>query len=203
MKAWAEFYPHVLPDVLGCPNPVMERALCDAAREFLLASKAWQETEEFTADGTENRFDFDLPSQTELIQVVRGSVANRELKIYGVNKLPPDHAERSACLHGLYHASEDEYMLFPTPSAGQVVSLTIAVRPLSTGFGVGDDVFKKHVEAIAAGAKARLLKKPRQPWTDIESAGIFQAEFTAGMHTAANRDFIHTSPAQRRVKHWG
>lgn len=202
MKAWAEFHVHVLPDVLGCPHPVVDRALCDAAREFLLASKAWQETEEFEAEGDTNRFDFELPSQTELVQVVRGSVEGRPLDIYGVSKLPADHATRSPKC-GLYHADEEQYLLFPTPSAGQVVSITLAVRPLLTGTGVGDLVFKQHGELIAAGAKARLLKKPRQPWTDIEQAAIFQSEFTAGIHTAANRDFIHTAPAQRRVKSWG
>ncbi len=202
MKAWAEFHVHVLPDVLGCPHPVVDRALCDAAREFLLATKAWQETEEFDAEGDTNLFDFDLPSQTELVQVVRGSVAGEALDIYGVSKLPTDHATRQPRC-GLYHANDEEYLLFPKPSAGQVVSITLAVRPLLAGPGVGDQVFKKHAELIAAGAKARLLKKPRQPWTDLEQAVIFQSEFNDGIHTAANRDFMHTAPAQRRVKSWG
>lgn len=203
MKTWAEFYPHVLPDVVGCPHPVVDQALREAARQFCLDSKAWQETEVTTAAGAINRFEFDLPTQTEIIQVVRASVGGFELEVFGLYLLPPDWETDPPCGKALYHVTEDEYLLFPTPSAGQAISITLALRPTPVGTGVADDVFNKHVETIAAGAKYRLLKKPRQEWTDLEQAAIFKTEFETGIHTAANRGFIHTRPASRRVKHWG
>jgi hypothetical protein len=204
MKAWAEFYPWVLTDVIGCPKPVIDHALREAAREFCLESKAWQETEENPAPGAINRFDFETSTYNEVIQVVRASVAGESLDVFGINKLPSDWETRRPCRNdALYQLNDFEYLLIPTPSAGQLVSITLALRPGPEGEGVGDDVFSKHVEAIAAGAKYRLLKMPRQPWTDLEQAALFKSEFDAGMHVAANRGFMHTSPSARRVKHWG
>jgi hypothetical protein len=203
VKAWAEFYPHVLPHVIGCPNPVVNQALRDAAREFCLDTKAWQETEDFEADGAINRYYFDVTGQTELVQVVRASVAGKDLDIYGRGKLPADWETEPPCERSLYHLNEEEYLLFPLPSAGQAISVTLAVRPSIAGTGVGDVVFKKHAEAIASGAKYRLLKMPRQDWTDLDQAAICKREFDKGVSDAANRDFMHTRPATRRVKSWG
>lgn len=203
MKAWGEFYPHVLPFVIGCPNPTVDHALRTAAREFCLDTKAWQETEEFTADGTTNRFEFEVSGQTELVQVMRASAAGNDLDIHGRSLLPADWQTIPVCHDGLYHLNEVEYLLFPRPLPGQAISITLALRPSSRGQGVGDDVFEKHVEAIAAGAAYRLLRMPRQPWTDLEQASISKALFDKGVSDATNRDFMHTAPATRRVKSWG
>lgn len=202
MKAWAAFYPHVLPYVIGCPNPTVDHALREAARQFCLDSKAWQETEESEADGG-NRYFFDESGQTELVQVVRASVGGRDLDIFGAHQLPADWEARPPCGRALYHLNEEEYVLFPVPAAGQVISLTQAMRPSLIGGGVGDDVFKHHAEAIASGAKSRLMRMPRQAWTDLEQAGICNTEFAAGIQRAANRSFMQTRPASRRVKKAG
>lgn len=202
MKAWAAFYPYVLPHVIGCPNPTVDHALRNAAREFCLRSKAWEEPAEFEGDGASNRFDFDLPSQTELVQVARASVAGKDLDIFGADLLPPDWGTVPPC-DGLYHLNDEEYLVFPVPPAGAQVSVTLSVRPGPFGPGVGDAVFVSHVEAIAAGALSRLLKMPRQPWTDLEQAAISLGQFESGAGDGANRAFMHTRPATRRVKTWG
>lgn len=200
MKAWADFYPDVLPFVIGCPNPTVDAALRKAAREFCLISKAWQETEEFESDGETNRYFFDVTGRTELVQVVRASVGGKDLDIYGAHELPSDWETRPPCQRSLYHLNAEEYLLFPMPLAAQAVSVTQAMRPSMQGTGVGDEVFNLHSTAIASGAAAQLLRMPRQAWTDLEQAAICKAEFDSGVHTAANRSFMQTRTASRRVK---
>ena len=199
MKAWAEFHPLVLLHVLGCPNPVMDGALRHAAREFCEGSKAWQETETFTGTG-EATFEFDLPSQSELVQVMRATVRGKDVDIYGAHHLPADWQERPPRNPGLYHVDVDQYALLPAPGVDEGIAITFAIRPSLFGRGIGDHVFATHAETIAAGAAARLLKMPRQPWTDIEQAAIFRTEFTTGIGHAANRPFMQTHPTSRRVK---
>ena len=188
MKAWAEFHPHVLPYVIGCPNPTVDAALRDAAREFCLDSKAWVETEDFEADGETNRYFFDVTGRTELVQVIRASVAGVDLDLFGRRQLPADWETIPPC-SGLYHLNAEEYLLFPRPAAGAAVSVTLAYQPSLIAPGVGDRVFKDFAAAIAAGAKAALLRMPRQAWTDIEQAAICQTQFGKGITDAANRDF--------------
>ena len=200
MKAWAEFYPEVLPFVIGCPNPTVNAALRKAAREFCLSSKAWQESEEFEADGLTNRYYFDVTGQTELVQLMSASVGGYDLDVYGAHELPSDWETRPPTKRELYHLNGEEYLVFPMPTAGQVVRVTQALRPSAVGNGVGDEVFKLHGNAIASGAAAILLRMPRQAWTDLEQAAICKAEFDTGVHTAANRSFMQTRTASRRVK---
>lgn len=202
MKPWASFHPHVLPDVIGCPIPTVDHALRDAAREFCLTTSAWQETEEVQADAGQTLFDFETPNGAELVKVIRASVAGKDLSIFSVRSLPADWATNTPAA-GLYHASTAEYMLFPLPSVGQSIVVTLAVRPGTAGTGVSDDVFSRHAEDIAAGAKARLKRSPRKDWTDLTQAAIDQAVFDRAMHWAANMDFIQTKHADRRVKTWG
>lgn len=200
MKAWASFHPYVLPDVIGCPIPVVDHALREAAREFCLRSHAWRETEEFEAPGAINLFDFDTPNGTDLLKVISASVAGDELDVF--TSIPSDWSISTPC-DGLYHAGEGEYMVFGTPSAGAPIQIVISVRPSVTATGVGNELFASHADDIAAGAKARLLRSPRKEWTDLAQAGIFKAEFESAIHSAANKDFMQASAANRRVKTWG
>lgn len=203
MKPWADFYPLVLTDVIGCPYPVVDQALLESAREFCLKTKSWVETDEFQAEGDTNRFDFALPVLTELVEVRRASVDGQELKVFGTAKLPTDWQTKDPEHDALFHETVDEYLIFPRPSAGQTIKVVSAVRPTLRGTGVGDDCYRFHAEGIAAGAKYRLFKKPRTDWRDLQLAEIALGEFNRAVSDAANRDFMHTQPGARRVKHWG
>lgn len=203
MKSWANFHRLVLTSVIGCPLPVVHEKLVEAAREFCLRTHAWQETDEFTADGATQLFDFTAPTRTEVLKVVRAEVAGKPLDIFGRNLLPADWREGGVCGRALYQYSSDDYLLFPKPSAGQAIEVTVSVRPTLDGTGVGDELFIAHAEHIAAGARYRLLKMPRADWQDLAEAEVAKAEFESGVHEAANRDFMRTAPRSRRVKSWG
>jgi len=203
MKLWADFHPLVLTSAIGCPLPVVNQKLIESAREFCIRTNAWQEEDVITADGSTQQFDFATPTRAEMLQVVRASVAGRPLNVYGRNLLPPDWATNGARSDSLYHFTRYDYLLFPKPSAGELIEVVIAVRPGLDGAGVGDEVFESHAEHIAAGARYRLLRMPRTEWQDLVEAEIALGEFERGVHEAANRDFMQTPAASRRVKTWG
>lgn len=204
MKTWPAFHRFVLTSAIGCPLPVVNEKLMEAAREFCLRTHAWQETDEFVAAGGANVFAFDAPVRSEVLKVVRATVAGKDLAIYGRDELPSNWQFGSADNRAaLYHFSRFEYLLAPQPAAGDAVSITFSVQPTISGEGVGDDLFEQHAEHIAAGALYRILKMPRTEWQDLAEAQVARAEFEAGVHEAANRDFMHTSPQWRRVKSWG
>ncbi len=202
MKTWAEFHSLVLPSVLGCPIPTMDNALRLTARDFCKRTREWRESESFTAQGIVNLFDIDIPPGTELVRIISADVAGEPLDIFGRGELPTDWATCTPP-DGLYHVGTTEYRVFPVPPANARITIESALMPSNTGTGVGDDVFDRYAEAIADGALCRLMKMPRQPWSDINLAGIHDRDYERAVHHAANRDFAQTAPAQRRVKPQG
>lgn len=204
MKSWEEFHPRVMPYVIGCPVPMVNQALIDASREFCLVSKAWRQTDDFPAFDGLDVLDFDNPTGSEVVQVIRASVNRKPLKILNGAAIPEFEdsvGERDAAL---YRVSEREYRILPQPSAGQTISITLALRPTQSGTGIGDDVFNKHVAAIAAGARAILQRMPRQDWSDMQQAQLDAAYFMREMQWAAeSADFMQVSTTDRRVKAWG
>lgn len=203
MKAWADFYPLVLTSVPGCPLPVVDQKLVEAAREFCLRTDAWEEEDVVVADGSRQRFDYPIPSRAEAIKVLRASVSGVPLDIFGRAALPAEWETNGGPWKSLFHFNQDECLLFPKPSAGERVEIAISVRPRLDGAGVGDALFTEHAEHIAAGARFRLLRMPGVAWRDADEALVSRAEFEAGCHEASNRDFQRMSPSTRRVKSWG
>lgn len=203
MRLWEDFHPRVMPYVIGCPDPMVDQALTEAAREFCVTTKAWQETEEFAAVAGSDPVAFIKPDDTEVIQVMRVRVDGKPLRVLNHIQLPTPEEEGGTNPQTVYRVSEDEYRILPALNAGQTVSITLALRPTQTGPGVGDTVFAKYVEAISAGARAILQRLPRQPWSDMVQAGIDRVKFDKDMHWIANQPFMQKEPAQHRVRKWG
>jgi hypothetical protein len=202
MAAWADFYPLVLPSVLGCPIPAVNTALRSTVRDFCERTREWRHTNAFTAPGVVNLFNLTLPANTELVRILSATVGDKEFSAFGRGTLPADWATCTP-RDGLYHVGPESYRLLPVPNAGTSVSVELALMPSMEGIEVGDEVFQRYAESIADGAMARLMELPRQPWTDINMAMLKRAKYESAAHNAANRDFMQTSPEQRRVKKWG
>lgn len=203
MKLWEDFHPRVMPYVIGCPTPMVNQALTDAAREFCVTTKAWQETEEFPAFADVSVLDFDKPTGTEVLQVMGVKVDGKPLRVLNHISVPTPEEEGGVNPQTIYRVNEEQYRILPQPSAGQAVSITLALRPMQSGAGVGDTVFEKYVETIAAGARAILQRLPRRDWTDMAQAGIDRAKFDKDMYWIANQPFMQNEPSQHRVRKWG
>ncbi len=201
MKLWADFYPRVMPYVMGCPAPVVDAALIDAAREFCEKTSCWKQTERVYAIGGQSLLEFELPMYSEIVRVGRCIVNGLDYAIKPAADLPEDWESNQPSDHTLYHDTQQEYRLFPAPAQADVISMTTYLRPTLAGTGVDDETFALYAEAIAAGARAKLQRMPRQPWTDLNHAGIDGIDFMRQISAAANRDFMRSTP--HRVKKAG
>lgn len=205
MKTWDAFHPLVMADVIGCPIPMVDQALRNAAREFCQRTKAWTEwADTFTAPGGTNRFNFVVPDGAELVSARRASVDGVYLDVLASDSLPGDWQQGydTGPEKSLVHIDTVEYLLYPRPSAGAVIAIEMALQPSITATSVGDVILAQHAEAIAWGAKYRLLSKPGKDWTDTATAAQARAEFERSVHHAANTAFRQKAPDQHRVKKW-
>lgn len=205
MKLWADFHPYVLPDVPGCPEPMLDQALRETARDFCTRTKAWAEwMDPFTASSARALYEFEPDAGTEVVAALAATVGKDEYTVLGSKDLPAawqDGEQGKVKDKTLIHVNSKEFILYPAPSAGQRITLQLALRPTMAGTGVGDVIFEEFTEAIAAGAKSKLMAKPRKEWTDLQTAAICGLEFERRVSMAANKDW-HQS-AQRRVSKAG
>lgn len=201
MKDWADFYPFVRPHVQGCPNPLLDQQLRLAAREFCEGSRVWKEwSDTVTADGTTNRFEFDIASGQDLVKVCRCLVNGKDWSIKASRDLPQDWETASTGLfETLVFLNDSEYMLFGAPASGDEIRLEIALEPALDGTGVDDAVHKAWADAIGFGAVARLLATPKKPWSEPGAAPYYRGLFTDAMHKASNQDLNRRGPMRVKV----
>jgi hypothetical protein len=212
MKAWALFYPHVLPKVIGCPLPTVDFALVQAAREFCRRTAVWKEwAASFVTDGLTQTYSFVLPTGSELVKVTRASVDGDDYMIKGRDALPPDWSSLSATVlttdtdldKTLVQISPTQYMLFPFPDAGITVQLEMALQPTLAATTVGDVIYDSYAEELSSGALKRLLSSPKADWFDADGAAVASGEFERAINSAANQDFRQRDKTARRTRPWG
>lgn len=203
MKPWEAFYPFILSEVPGCPDPVINFALVRAVRDFCKATKAWTVwADPLKANGRVQRFEFDLPMKTELLGVKRATVGGTDVSVLSSAHLPADWASADTTYpeDALIQISASEYMLYPKPTAGTAVLLEMVLRPTLDATGVDDGLLAEHGELISKRALYLLMSSQNKPYTNVGGAVLARTEYDAGISFAANSDFLRTAPKDRRVK---
>lgn len=196
MKAWDQFYPYILTDVIGCPLPLVDSALRLAAREFCQDTSAIREwSDPVTATGVTPVFDFDLSTSQELVKVMKAIVNDVEYDVISYKELPEDWQSASPASIGNKVVQLDvlQYRVFPAPVAGDVITLQIATCPTIRATSCADDLVTRYADSIANGAKARLMTTKGNAWSDVDLGTHFKTLFVANKNSAANEDIIQRS----------
>lgn len=201
MKAWDQFYPLVLPDVIGCPDPMLAMAVRNAAREFCERTGIiFEWCDPVAADGTTNLFDFDISTGQELVKVIRAIVDDVEYPVFSYKDLPSDwqSSEPASIGHKVIQLDQENYRVYPIPSSGSIITLMVATKPTMTATSGADDLLNLYGETIAYGAKARLMMIQKQSWTDYALAKFNRDQFNSEIRSVSNGAFAQRAP--RRVK---
>lgn len=201
MKAWSLFYPYVLPEVIGAPDPLVEQALVLAAREFCQRTSAWMEfQDELQPHESTNRFEFEVPLGAELVKVMSAVVGTTSLDVFFNGDLPADWPDlRSTALRNkLVHLEGNEFLVFPLPTAP--LRLRLSFKPTLSAKTIPNALFDGYAEDIALGAKARLMAMRGMPFADGAHASFNRSAFESAIQQAANIGFAHRSPGMRVTK---
>lgn len=193
MSAWSAFYPWVLPHVRGCPDPLVDRALCDAAREFCARSRAWQvKADPVASDGSTRTLEFVFPTGAELVRVERATVAGEDWAILNADGQPADADEASpeeSLADTVVVIDKTQYQLWPVPGSGDEIVILMALQPTVAAEGVGNVIYEQWGEGMAQGALMRLKAMPKADWSDADGAALASGAFERAVHRAANWKF--------------
>jgi hypothetical protein len=189
----ADFLPRLLPDLPGCPSAAVKQALIDAAKEFLTESQVWNEVQDPTqiVSGVQE-YSLDAPdSSARCIDVraiyapwmPRGSLIG--VTLAQIARDDPAWAERTGSQPVYYTRAFDfsNYRVFPMPTnvpAGTQVRVHGVYTLTDAATKLPDDIVTRYGEAIASGAKQRLMVQPGKTWSNDKLAVFHLGRFESG-----------------------
>lgn len=184
-----QFFPRLIPQVLGCPEPFAAQAVVDAAIEFCEKSLCVQATlDAAPVTAGVSQYEFDLPTQTALVQVLSAICGTRSLV-----PVPSTSVTTAPSLSGtpqyFYTRDVDEVLtafLFPTPDKSDPLGLTfrVALRPTRVATQLHSSLFDQWADAIVDGAAARIMATAGQPFTNEAKAVVLMQKFRGQVNAA-------------------
>lgn len=185
------FFPYVLPEVIGCPDPTIRSAILMAANEFCRETLAWTEIQDPVAliNGEPN-YEIDMPSGSFAYTVRDVWLGNRRLSPKTMSALQdamPQWATSTSNEPVYYNAAPERGLIrvFPTP-ANAVGSLVIraAYVPKLDATTLPDFLGQRYLDTLCSGAKSRLMLLPGQPWSNPQGGVYHLQRFTDGIIAA-------------------
>lgn len=185
---------YIEPEVPGCLNRLIDRAIVQAAREFCNRTRIWKEGSSVSVAVTGVNVPFDVPvSDSEIITV-------DYLLHNGIELIPITEFELSAAdpywrndesitpTHYVTKINEKEALLYPKLTAGvsDTVTYEVTLRPSMDATELPDFMTQDFLDAIIDGALERLLNMRKMPWADPEEAArrgtMFKREIYRAKH---------------------
>jgi len=187
---FATFKKYIAPDVLPCPDPIVERELIGTLIEFCKLTHVV--TKDFNVELDSDDIDSDYQDSIDIdlneyftnyrpVAVVR-------INVDGIDYEPAykevlntidawDNSVGSTSVKYFYFVSNDTLRVYDMATADSNMYLRIALKPERNITEVEDEsLYEDHLETIAAGVKSRILKMPGKPW--YNKAAAFDAHVT-------------------------
>jgi hypothetical protein len=174
----SEFKNLVAPDVLPCPDPIVNRETLTCILDFCKKTNILQrdfqidiEDDEIDED-MQNSLEFDI---SEFANDLR-PVSLLELMVDANGYVPVARNIRNTGSH--FQGRNDERVkyfwipnnhsirIFDMAASNSKVWMNISVKPLRNATVVDEELFEDWSEAIVSGAKSQLMAQPGKDWTD-------------------------------------
>lgn len=181
MVSISSFSSRLLPTVIGCPEPLAEQAIRDAAIEFCERSRVLVvDLEPVALEFGVAEYELEMPSQTRL-----GHILGVWMDTTLLTPVPLLQANRStdAGIPKSYHATYvDEAVvvrLAPAPDLATQGDLyaRVSVVPTRSATALMAPLFDEWADAVVVGAQARLKQTPGQVFTDVQAGMLCEQKF--------------------------
>jgi hypothetical protein len=193
MATWSQLYDDVMPEVPGCPVLLAEKEIKNTCIDFMYRTEIQRKTVvNLDHPGGASALSLthaDIVAATDQVIAVLGVWLNdKPLDIKSVEEIEELYPNWMTITgEPVYAVQEgDALWLVPSPSVAQTntIKLRVSFGPNQTATSFPDVVFHAYREDIALGAKARLLAKPKKPWTDQSLAAEYLRAYTRSVDSA-------------------
>jgi len=203
------FLPYVLPFAANCPEPLALRAVLSACTDLCRDTQVLQQAID-PVDLVADQGTYALTAPAGLVpsQLVSLYYLGRRLRSVSPLTLEQrnsfDWRAQRGDAAAFTQLDVESFTLVPAPAVSRTGAVTgvLAVMPSRTADTVDGVLLEHHAEVVAAGALARILATPEQPYTNPAMAQAFEQRFRAGSsrlraHVAAG---INDAPLQVQLR---
>lgn len=203
-----DFAPFIRPEVQGCPDFLLERAVRDAATDFCRRTDVYlAEPEYIQISAGVNEYSVTIPTGTELNHIVDIYNNNVALSPVSFTELLKRLGDEDTRGNPKYYAQRDntDFYLAPIPADKDTLRVLYSLKPTSSSTSIPDTIGKEYREIISHGALFRLQMMAGQPFSNPNFGAInrdlFEKEvgrtirqskygFSGGSLTCKPRGFI-------------
>jgi hypothetical protein len=175
-----EFLNRVMPELPGCPVPMVMGVALEVLEDFCDRTRAWAQTldpiELVTGQAV---YSVDVPSGSRLLSIRLASgpqmrvTPRTRTEMAGIH--PGWEAQQgSDPVHMIVDIDASEIRVYPIPSVdGKLLRLDVELCPFGALQMLPDGVMRRYSTAIVSGVKARLMAKPKKSWSSPEMVGYY------------------------------
>lgn len=197
--ALAAFTPYIAPAVPGCPEPLIDDAVRQAAIEFCERTEALRERLSFNTVIAQD-YVVMAPLGGDVARVYRVSVVNADTRLERSRREDYDEDGSPGQPTEYYVENLNTMRFYPVPDAVYPVVVNAVVKPARDATTLDDLLFSAYRDAIAAGARKRLMGMSSQPWTNTSQAAIEGEIFNDAIDTIRMRKATGGTNAPLRTR---
>jgi hypothetical protein len=212
MTAITDLTPMILPFVRDCSVPAAVVAARFACIEFYKLT-LWQQEQLEPVDLWEGQsiYELEVPPNTVPAKVMRVELGDAQGGSTLLTFKTKDELDQLFGARWTTATGKPQYVtqfeptdicLVPGPDADLEDGLRIlcAVQPSNDCAEIDDSVFDYYAEALAYGARARLVETAGQPYYDPQSAPMLWGRFYGGISEAKGRRMLEHTRGYQTVK---
>jgi hypothetical protein len=213
MTNYEAFFPYVLTEVPGAPEPVVLLAIRSACIEFCEKSLVLtRDHDPITMIPKICDYDLEPPTGYLVVKVQKAWVENnpidpmapdvvREASVY--NRLFSSYNTGSGSTPQAYLQKEERSIsVWPLPDRRYPSGLTlrVALKPTRASTAIDDVIFEDYAEVIASGALHRLMSSAGKAYTSPELSAVHKGKFDQGVNVARSRALHGNTRSNLSVK---
>lgn len=169
-----ELYPHLLPELNGCPKPLVLSKIRDVLIHFFEQTQAWtEEIDRIPLVADIDTYDLDAPSLGRIETIKLVTLNGVELVPYEDYVMP----------------SKGEITLINTPVADSAATddgleVEVVMKPRRDSTQISKCIYEDHYQTWVHGVLSKLQMMSKKAWTDLNSAKYHDMEYWDGIAKA-------------------
>jgi nucleoside diphosphate kinase len=195
------FKKYIAPDVLPCPDPIVERELIGTIIDFY--ERTHVITKDFNVELDSDDIDSDYQDSIDIdlneyftnyrpVSVIRLNVDGRDYtpKYKEIlNDLDAwESSVREEDVKFFFFLTNSSMRVYDMETSDSNLYIRMAIKPTRDITEVEDEsIYEDHLETIVAGVKARVLRMPGKPWTNQTAARQADIDWRRGTSKARLR----------------
>ena len=198
------------PSVPGCPSPVVEQYVREAAIEACERTLTWRyEQPRIRLPTGAAEYAYESPTDSEVHAFITATCNDQQLKPVTIEQLydlypkwPNQASNEYAQPKYITQLDPDNFMVAPQPDSTTTydVRMIVCLKPLRTATTMDKTVLDDLETVIMQGALQHLLVLPDRTWSDRELASYHAKQFAFKLSERRARGNLGASRASMRVQ---